>query len=292
MMPASLNVQIPGSDINSNRPCVSDRGYWIVVTLPPRSQDLVPICINRSSAWTQTGFDHFYHHNPRRCHSLYPLEGLRQQPERASRPIDQYSAIAVDAVLIRTGDCQRQDHQNQATNTQHDKLLASTRRKARKKALDPGSTQSNQPTAGPSGQPSYPSQPHESYHDDDQGMDLIEDSGHILPAEDNNQVTGYNSDFDASCENQPGSPTSPRHSVVIVEETEQAAEALGLDLLFDGEANENFLDDPLDTFWMHDGNPFEADHGPASPSDSLDSRPSAMSTGGTSDVSVQLQASK
>ncbi|KAF8497699.1 hypothetical protein JB92DRAFT_1014810 [Gautieria morchelliformis] len=43
---------------------------------------------------------------------------------------------------------------------------------------------------------------------------------------------------------------------------------------------------------MHDGNPFEADHGPASPSDSLDSRPSAMSTGGTSDVSVQLQASK
>ncbi|KAF8527745.1 hypothetical protein JB92DRAFT_2864874, partial [Gautieria morchelliformis] len=158
---------------------------------------------------------------------------------------------------------QRRHHQNQATNTQHDKLLASTRRTARKKAFDPGSTQSNQPTAGPSGQP----------------------SGHISPAEDNNQVTGYNSDFDASCENQPGSPTSPRHSVVIGEETEQAAEALGLDLLFDGEANENFLDDPLDAFWMHDGNPFEADHGPANPSDSLDSRPSAMSTGGTSDVS-------
>ncbi|KAF8530780.1 hypothetical protein JB92DRAFT_3092651 [Gautieria morchelliformis] len=95
---------------------------------------------------------------------------------------------------------------------------------------------------------------------------LANHTNHItMMIRDNNQVTGYNSDFDASCENQPGSPTSPRHSVVIVEETEQAAEALGLDLLFNGEANKNFLNDPLDAFWMHDGNPFEADHGPASP---------------------------
>ncbi|KAF8497698.1 hypothetical protein JB92DRAFT_1014853 [Gautieria morchelliformis] len=207
MMPASLNVQIPGSDINSNRPCVSDRGYWIVVTLPPRSQDLVPMCLNRSSAWTQTGFDHV---RLARHTSVSMSMILPPQPTSMPLPLSagrlaataRASQSAHRSVLCDCSRCrahpdrglsgrmltmrQRRDHQNQATNTQHNKLLASTRRKARKKAFDPGSTQSNQPTAGPSGQPSYPSQPHESYHDDDQGMHLIEDSGHISPAEDNN----------------------------------------------------------------------------------------------------------
>ncbi|KAF8509727.1 hypothetical protein JB92DRAFT_3119589 [Gautieria morchelliformis] len=118
--------------------------------------------------------------------------------------------------------------------------------------------------ASPSGQPWYPSEPHESHCEDGQGMDLIEDSGHISPAEDNNQFMGYDINLDASSDNQPGSPTSPRHSVVIVDETEQAAKALGLELLFDGEANENFFDDPPDALWMHDSNPFEAEHGPGS----------------------------
>jgi hypothetical protein len=77
--------------------------------------------------------------------------------------------------------------------------------------------------------------------------------------------------------------------LVVIDENQQAGEGLGLDRLFNGEANENFLDDPLDEFWMHDGNPFETDHGLGSPSDSSNS---SLSTGGAStDVPIP-QASK
>jgi hypothetical protein len=66
-----------------------------------------------------------------------------------------------------------------------------------------------------------------------------------------------------------------------------------LDILFDGEANEDLLDDTLDAFWMHDGNPFETDCRPRSPSDTSDSSTSAMSTASTgTNIDMQLQASK
>jgi hypothetical protein len=76
---------------------------------------------------------------------------------------------------------QRRNHQSQAINAQHEELLVSTRRKARKGGLEPRAPRLNQPEAGPSGEPSYPREPHESHHEVDQGMDFIEEySGHAV----------------------------------------------------------------------------------------------------------------